>query len=64
MTLPAYPSNTKSISAMIANLRACCQVNTKSDWCYQQVDWGITEVINSDLSVWQSVKLNEKAHVA
>ncbi|MEA5552835.1 alpha-mannosidase [Anabaena cylindrica UHCC 0172] len=64
MTLPVYPFDTKSISAAIEKLRACCQVNIQSCWFYQQVDWGIDEVMNSDLSVWETVKLNDKAHVA
>ncbi|AFZ57864.1 alpha-mannosidase [Anabaena cylindrica FACHB-243] len=64
MTLPVYPFDTKSISEAIEKLRACCQVNIQSCWFYQQVDWGIDEVMNSDWSVWQPVKLNDKAYVA
>ncbi|MGM3305155.1 alpha-mannosidase [Anabaena sp. WFMT] len=64
MTLPVYPFDTKSISEAIEKLRACCQVNIQSCWFYQQVDWGIDEVMNSDLSVWEPVQLNDKAHVA
>ncbi|WP_071191485.1 alpha-mannosidase [Trichormus sp. NMC-1] len=58
------PSHTQFISAIIDKLRSCCQVNIQSSWVYRQVDWGITEVINSDLSLWEPVKLNDKAHVA
>ncbi|WP_016952825.1 alpha-mannosidase [Anabaena sp. PCC 7108] len=56
-------SHTKYISDAIENLRACCQVNIQSSWLYQQVDWGITEVINSDLSLWEPVNLNDKLHI-
>jgi alpha-mannosidase len=58
------PSPTQFISATIDKLHSCCQVNILSSWVYRQVDWGITEVINSDLSLWEPVKLNDKAHVA
>ncbi|MBK1986747.1 alpha-mannosidase [Sphaerospermopsis aphanizomenoides BCCUSP55] len=62
--MTSSPSDTKSISATIEKLRSCCQINVQSSWFYQQVDWGITDVVKSDLSDWQPVKLNEKEHIA
>ncbi|WP_413175374.1 alpha-mannosidase [Anabaena azotica] len=64
MTFPLSLSHTESISQAIAKLRSCCQINVLSSWLYQQADWGITEVINSHLSDWKPVNLNEKAHIA
>jgi alpha-mannosidase len=62
MTLPLSPYHTESISQAITKLRSCCQINVQSSWLYNQEDWGTTEVINSDLSDWQPVELNEKGY--
>ncbi|MBD2295628.1 alpha-mannosidase [Anabaena sphaerica FACHB-251] len=64
MTFPLSPCHTQFISETIDKLRSCCQFNSQSSWLYHRVDWGITEVINSDLSDWQSVEVNEKGNIA
>ncbi|QYX30445.1 alpha-mannosidase [Sphaerospermopsis torques-reginae] len=63
MTFHLPPVDTTSILKTVENLRSLCQINILSSWVYQQGNLEINEVVNSDLSDWQSVKLNEKNQV-
>ncbi|MEH2076301.1 MAG: alpha-mannosidase [Nostoc sp.] len=64
MTPIVSQSNTKFISQAIEQLRSFCQVNLQSSWLYQESDLIITDVVATDLSHWQPVKLNAKEHIA
>ncbi|MFM6039590.1 MAG: alpha-mannosidase, partial [Sphaerospermopsis kisseleviana] len=60
--------DTTSISKTVENLRSLCQINILSSWVYQQGnlevnELEVNEVVNSDLSEWQSVKINQKNQV-
>ncbi|NET72216.1 MAG: alpha-mannosidase, partial [Sphaerospermopsis sp. SIO1G2] len=57
------PIDSTSIYNTIEKLRSCCQVDVLSGWFCRQVDWNITDVINSDLSEWQSVEINDKNQI-
>ncbi|TAE56644.1 MAG: alpha-mannosidase [Nostocales cyanobacterium] len=63
MTFPGSPIDATSIYNTISELRSCCQVDVLSGWLCRLVDWDIADVINSDLSLWQSVELNDKNQV-
>jgi alpha-mannosidase len=63
MTFDLPPVDTTSILKTVENLRSLCQINILSAWVYQQGNLEINEVVNSDLSDWQCVKLNEKNQV-
>ncbi|WP_353931120.1 alpha-mannosidase [Okeanomitos corallinicola TIOX110] len=63
MTFPLTPVDTTSISKTIEKLRCCCQINILSSWLCQQVDLEISDVITSNLSEWQPVKINDKNQV-
>lgn len=60
--------DTTSISKTVENLRSLCQINILSSWVYQQGnlevnELEVNEVVNSDLSDWQSVKINQRNQV-
>ncbi|HLO86949.1 MAG TPA: alpha-mannosidase, partial [Nostocaceae cyanobacterium] len=63
MTFSISPSDTNSIAAAIDRLRSYCQVNILPNWLSLAGDREFTEIINTNLSFWQPVQVNEKSQI-
>jgi alpha-mannosidase len=64
MTLPTFQSDNNFISAAIAQLRSCSQVNIQATWHCCTTDLAISEVTQFDWFNCSVAPLNAKGHIA